>query len=194
MWNVVTGEWEKVGNLLGPTGPNGLDGAGAIIPFASGGPVTLSTATVGGTRDSVAALGFGAFIIYLAPNVNEPIDISATDQLAFSMPTAGTITDLSAYFSPTAGGLLNQITEVTAQLFASTVPNDEFYPVEGAYITFEFPTDVSAADPVFAAKTLLTPVSFNANTRLFLAFYNETPNWSGQTSITGYMSGAIKIQ
>src|SRR5690606_33744717 len=100
----------------GPQGPQGEQGPGSIIAFASGGPISLSSAL--GEDDATGGLvAFGSSIDGISVD-NSGIELS---DLAFSyawtMPRDGTITDLSATFVVTSPTTLEGGATVYAQLY-----------------------------------------------------------------------------
>src|SRR5439155_26509343 len=113
----------------GVTGPTGSPGGSAIIPFASGLPVALAS-TVAEDLGTVGLIGFGS----AGPSVTTSTTINLTGGLglgldyAFSMPEAGTIIAISAFFSVVTAVILPlsplPAADVTviAELYSSPTP------------------------------------------------------------------------
>ena len=119
----------------GPTGPVAL-AAGAIIPFASGLVPLVLTTTVPllgiGDPLTVGLVGFGSN----APSV--PIVDVVTGALglpnfAFTVPRAGTITDISALFIPTVAlTLLTGTATVNATVYLAAPGSNSFLPTSAS--------------------------------------------------------------
>lgn len=191
----------------GPTGPagpagipgaTGLAGSGAIIPYASGLPVALTT-VLGGLANTNATMGFGNSTdgILLIGGL---IDLSGSAGLnldhAFSMPVDGTITSISAYFSTAAGvSLIGSTVSITAQLYSSTTPDNLFSPIPGATVTLApgFTGLVTLGTTSNGITTGLS-IPVTAQTRLLMVF---SPAVTGgidiATTILGYGSGGVSI-
>lgn len=167
---------------------------GTIIPFASGPVLTMNTASGTGRRNSVAMIGFGYGGTVTAPT--DPIDlVDAITHVAFSMPAKGTITDMYAFLSATAGGLAGQNTVVTAQLFQSTGRDNNFSPIPDALIEFEEILGSPAAGTIRQGSLTNLSIDLEVGTRLLMVFFAETPAWTaGGTTLSGYLSGSVKIK
>ncbi|MED3552023.1 exosporium glycoprotein BclB-related protein [Cytobacillus praedii] len=125
--------------LPGPPGTPGIPGASAIIPYASGLPVALST-VLGGVAATQGLIGFGSSGPIVSV-LGAPIDLTGAGgtlvDFAFSMPRAGIITSISAFFSTTlAVDLLTSTVTIRAQLYRSATPlSNVFNPIPGAIVT-----------------------------------------------------------
>jgi BclB C-terminal domain-containing protein len=125
--------------IPGTPGTPGIPGAGAIIPYASGLPVALSTALLGvvGTQ---GLIGFGSSGTTLSV-LGAPITLTGGEgllqNLAFSVPRAGIITSMSAFYSNVLGAnLLTSAVTIRAQLYRSASPtSNDFNPIPGAIVT-----------------------------------------------------------
>ncbi len=84
---------------------------------------------------------------------------------AFSVPRAGTITSIAAYFSTTlALSLLGTTVTITAQLYSSTTPNNIFTAIPGASVTLAPPlTGVLALGTISNGITTKPEHSGNAS-------------------------------
>lgn len=116
---------------VGATGPTGPTGSSAIIPYASGNPVTLVT-LLSGLAGTPALIGFGNSGVGLTA-LGATIDLTTATGLtnfAFSAPRAGTITAIAAYFSvTTAVTILGSSAIVTAYIYLSDPPSNIFNQV-----------------------------------------------------------------
>ncbi len=125
----------------GIPGTPGIPGAGAILPFASGLPVSLST-VLGGVASTQGLIGFGSSGTTLSV-LGGPIDLTGAggtlQNLAFSVPRAGIITSMSAFFSVFLGVDLGASTvTIRAQLYRSDSPlSNVFNPIPGAIVTLD---------------------------------------------------------
>ena len=87
----------------GATGPTGAAGTGAIIPFASGLPVSMTT-IAGGLAGIPAYIGFGSSVqglTILGSTINITNAGGTLSNFAFQVPRNGIITSFSAFFSTT---------------------------------------------------------------------------------------------
>ncbi|WP_273226444.1 exosporium glycoprotein BclB-related protein [Geosporobacter ferrireducens] len=196
----ATGETGPAGptGATGPAGPTGATGSSAIIPFASGGPVAMTT-TVGGLVDTAGLVGFGNS----ASNISAAggmIDLTGAPlfpviDFAFSVPRAGTITSIAAFFSTTVAlALLTETVTVTAQLYISGAPDNTFIPIPGATVTLT-PTlsGIVGAGTVLTGFTdgLVIPVA--PEDRLLMAFTITGTGITVLTTVTGYASAGVSI-
>jgi len=179
--------WQAVSPSSSVAGP------GTIIPFSSGTPVNLPS-VFGGLVKPGVALGFGNTAEIQA--YESGIDLSGLSggnpNMAFSIPRDGTITSIAAFFSTTiALSSFSPIT-VSAQLYQSTTPSNQFTPIPGAIVSLP-PYDglVSGGQYVSdIASGLNIPVT--AGSRLLLVF---TSSSSGLASVlTGYASAGVEIR
>jgi BclB C-terminal domain-containing protein len=182
----------------GVTGATGSAGNGAIIPYASGSTVSLTT-IAGGLAGTPAFLGFGNSVND-STSLGETIDLTGTDEtllnFAFSMPRDGTITSFSAYFSTTTAlSLVGTTVTITAQLYSSTTPDNTFSPIEGTAITL-----APALTGVIAIGTIsngiLTGLSIpvTAQTRVLVVFSISAAGISLINTVDGYASAGVSIQ
>lgn len=179
----------------GPTGPTGPAGGAALIPFASGEPVVLST-LANGNAGIGAFVGFGSAAPSLtALGLNIDLTGSAlgpTINFAFSVPRDCVITELAAYFSVTVGvALASGTLNVVAQLYQSTTPDNTFTQVPGALVQIPFTGVITLGD--FGSG--ITPLNVNvaAGTRLLLAFALESESVPGAETLIGYASAGLAL-
>lgn len=178
----------------GPEGPEGPAGPGAIIPFASGDPVIMTT-ILGGLIGTTSILGFGSSTTGVSI-VGGVIDITAIENMAFSVPRDGTITSIAAYFSTTlALDLVGSTVTLTAQLYQSTTPDNTFSPIPGATVTLA--PSLTGIVPIGTPSNGITSdlsIPVTAETRLMIVFSAEvTAGLDIATVITGYASAGLAI-
>ncbi|WP_315975843.1 exosporium glycoprotein BclB-related protein [Parapedobacter soli] len=176
----------------GPYGPAGSDGGGAIIPFSSGAPVSMTT-LIGGLTGTPSVVGFGNNAQLLSI-LGSTIDLTTSPNMAFTMPRDGTITDLSAFFSATTGITLFEPLTIHAQLYQSTTPNNIFTPIENAEVTLpKLDGFVNIGDTRNGqASGLSIPVT--AGTRILLVVYVSTIGSPIATAVNGYVSAGLAIR
>ncbi|MBE7681209.1 exosporium glycoprotein BclB-related protein [Paenibacillus sp. P13VS] len=182
----------------GSTGATGAAGAGAIIPYASGLPVSLTT-VLGGLLNTSSLVGFGNSASGVSVN-GGIIDLTGAAgtllNFAFSASRAGTITSLAAYFSTTAGlSLVGSTITITAQLFRSTTPNNSFTAVPGAVVTLTPSlTGVLALGTISSGLTTGLSIPVAASDRLLMVFSaSVTAGIDVATTLAGYASGGLSI-
>ncbi|TQR46202.1 exosporium glycoprotein BclB-related protein [Paenibacillus popilliae] len=182
---------------IGATGVTGAPGTGAIIPFASGVPVLLTT-LAGGLVGTGGLIGFGNS----APTVSAlgaTIDLTGAAGLllnmAFSMPRNGIITSISAYFSTTVAlSLIGATATIQAQLWESTTPNNTFTPIPGAIVTLAPAlTGVIAIGAISHGVTTGLAIPVTTETRLLMVFSVTTTGLTLGTTVAGYASAGVAI-
>ncbi|WP_070000812.1 exosporium glycoprotein BclB-related protein [Cellulosilyticum sp. I15G10I2] len=186
--------------LAGVTGQTGFTGpasGGAIIPFASGVQVEITT-IAGELRGIPAFIGFGSSGEGLTP-LGVFIDLTGgaalLTNLAFSVPRDGTITSRAVYFSATVAlALVGSTIVITGNLFESTTPNNIFTPIGLAGISVLPPlTGVIAAGVTSNAILTGLGIPVTAETRLLLVFSAATSGVSLINTVAGYASAGITI-
>ena len=166
-----------------------LESIGTIIPFSSGERPNLLETDDNGDRWLVAYVGFGNGTESSAPD--DPIDPGFPPPFTFTMPTAGTISALSASF------ILDRLepaidNNITAQLYYSLTFDNTYTPVPGAIV--ELGT-ISGSAPY---GTILNGIVKGINvpvpeqTKLVLIFYNTTNGQAGM--VRGYLQGGLLIK
>ena len=180
----------------GVTGATGATGVSAIIPFASGGPVSLNFAPLG-VAGTPAYVAFGAN----APGVDvfgNPIQLFSSGtatNMAFTVPRAGTITDISASFTVLgAVSIALGTTYVQAQLYLAPAGNDTFSPIPETLLTLEPGITLLSVGQLLSGN-LATEVSVAQDDQLLMVFatYNDGGALVGGGSINGYASAGIAI-
>ena len=181
----------------GATGPTGATGSSAIIPFASGIPVSLTT-IAGGLVGTPAFVGFGSSAPGLSI-VGNTIDLTnpsgTLTNFAFTMPRDGTITAIDIFFSTTAAlSLVGSTITITAQLYQSTVPNNTMTAIPGTLITLT-PSLTGILSIGSISKGILTGLSIPvpAQTRLMLVLTATATGLSLVNTVAGYASAGVSI-
>jgi len=172
-------------------GPLVSVGSSAIIPYASGDPINLTT-TVYGVPGKRALIGFGASAD-TEPVFSNDINLRGNSNFAFSAPRSGTIESISAYFSPTiANSISGSGISITAALYKSYNANDLFTAVPGAVVTLD-PYIVIYIGSVRNGLTTGLNIPINAKDRLLVVFY-ATTSAGIQATISGVASAGISIK
>ncbi|MNI07990.1 Endoglucanase precursor [compost metagenome] len=170
---------------------------GAIIPFASGKPIVMTT-ILGGLKGTGSLLGFGSF----EPGVSlvgGTIDLTGSGgtnlNYAFSVPRSGTITSISAYFSNSVAlALIGTSVTITAQLYESKTPNNIFTAVPGASVTLAPAiTGIASIGAISNGITTGLSIPVTAESRYIMVYYATASGLSLITTVTGYASAGVNI-
>ncbi len=187
--------------VAGPTGATGFTGpagqnGGAIIPFASGGPVAMTT-LISGLADTFGLIGFGSSAT--APGFGNPIDLIGSIvgpllDFAFVAPRNGTLTDIYAFISVTAGVIVTGETTLHAQLFEAPANSNLFVPIAATDVTLTptFNPLITLGDIATGNNTGLA-VPITAGNRYVLITYIESDQTALVSTIVGYISAGITI-
>jgi len=188
---------------VGPTGPTGPVGpantlGAAIIPYASGLPLTMTT-VLGGLANTSGLVAFGNSADGVLITAGT-IDLTGAPVLPlampFSMPSNGFITAISAYFSTTASlNLVGTTITITAQLYSSTTPDNIFTAIPGAFVTLAPSlTGVLAIGDISNGLTTGLSIPVTAQTRLLLVFTPAvTAGIDLAAVIAGYAGAGVQI-
>jgi len=180
--------------VTGPTGAVGPGGAGAMILFASGTPVELTTVT-GGVLNTSAIIASGTSASSISIETGT-ISLIGGPGLAFSIPRDGILTDMSAFFSSSGTVLLNGTTiDITANLYESTLPNNRFTPIPGAKVTLE-PAITTGIGIAYSMKGLISGLNIpiTAETCILMVISAKvTAGIDVTTTISGYIRAGINI-
>jgi BclB C-terminal domain-containing protein len=195
----ATGPTGPTGDIgpTGPTGATGATGSGAIIPFASGNTVALTTIALG-LSGNPGFIGFGnstTSLTTLGPTIDLTGATGTSLDFAFSVPRSGTITSIAAFFSTTAAlALVGSTITITAQLYSSTTPDNTFSPVAGTLVTLS-PALTGALAAGAVSNAILTGLSIpvTAQTRLLMVFSATAAGLSLINTIDGYASAGVNI-
>ena len=195
----ATGEDGSTGATgpTGPTGSTGAAGASAIIPFASGLPVSLTT-IAGGLVGTPAFIGFGSSApgISIIGNTIDLTNPSGTlTNFAFTMPRDGVITSIDVFFSTTAAlSLVGSTITIEAKLYESIAPNNTMTVVPGTTVTLT-PSLTGVISIGTISKGILTGLNINvpAGTRLMLVLTARASGLSLVNTVAGYVSAGVAI-
>lgn len=153
------------------------------------------TTVLGGTVGTTTLVGFGSSVTGVSVGVGI-IDTTTISNMSFSMPRDGTITSLAAYFSTTVAlSLVGSTVTLTAQLYQSTAPDNQFSPVVGATVVLS-PTLTGAVGigSISSGLTTALNIAVAAGTRLLLVFEADvTAGIDLATTITGFASAGLTI-
>lgn len=168
-------------------------GGSAIIPYASGTPIVMTT-LLGGLVGTTSVLGFGtsAAGVSLLGGV---IDATTLTNMAFSVPRAGVITSLSGMFSTTVGlSLIGTTLNVQAQLFSAPAGSNSFAPVPGAVVNLAPGiTGIVAIGTTASGITTGLNIPVAAGTRLLLVYSATATGIGLLNTLTGYASAGVAI-
>lgn len=178
--------------IQGPTGANGINGAGAIIPYASGTPVTL-TSLVGGLVGLPAVVGFGENLPLLSV-LETTIDLTGLTDLTFIAPRDGIITELSVFFSTAVAlSVIGSDITITAQLFSANPASNILTQVPESVVNLSpvLSGTISIGDIAVVNAPLNIPVT--AGTRLALVLSISVSGVAIATELVGTVSGGLSI-
>lgn len=184
------GTWSAPASSAATTGS-------AIIPYASGTPVTLTT-IAGGLAGTAGLIGFGnsASSVSVA---NSTIDLTGAGgtllNFAFSVPRAGVIESISAQFSNTAAlALIGSTVTVKAQLYTAEAGSNTFTPLPGAVVNLAPAlTGLIALGTTSSAITSGLNINLPAGSRLLMVYSATAAGLSLVNTVTGYASAGISI-
>jgi BclB C-terminal domain-containing protein len=190
---VAPGFYYFDGVLWQPLKSTASSGGGAIIPYASGAPIVMTT-ILGGLAGTTSVLGFGTSATGVSL-LGGGIDASALTNFAYSVPRNGTITSISGFFSTTVAlALVGTTLNIQAQLFAAPAGSNSFLPVPGALVNLapSLSGIVAIGNTAFGTTSGLS-IPVLAGSRLLLV-YSATASGIGLiTSVTGYASAGVSI-
>ena len=192
----------------GSTGPTGAGSGGAMIPFASGTPVSMTFSSLAGgvvTLETAGLIAFGGSADGFAlAQPSEQVDIEGgagiTANMAYQASRDGTITSFSAFYSNVA--FLNLGQTDTASIIVRLYESDDdtgltaniFNPLPTVEVTLG-PFSVASglgANASAVISGLSVPVT--AGLRYMLVSTLETDNILNVLSTaTGYVSGGVNI-
>lgn len=190
--------------VMGPTGPTGPTGpsgesAGTVLPFFSGAPIALTT-TLSNVAGIPVLLGVGS-----AGTTNTPllptIDLYGFDNetvnFACSMPRAGIITSVSAYFSITQVSEPVNDTDLVlrAGVYQANTLNDIFRLIPTSVISLmpAIPRLATLGTVLHGIRGNLA-VSITPESRLMLVLWAEGTAAAPVLEIRGYASAGLNIK
>jgi len=189
------GAWLRLANVNDTPSTSG-PAISAIIPYASGTPVEMTTAIGSPGNTSVVGFGSSASGIAMTGNTIDLTGGTGVDRnYAFSMPQAGTIESISAYFSTTAPLMLvGSTVTIIAQLYSSTTPDNIFTPVPGAVVTLApFLTGIISTGNTTKGITTGLKIPVNPQTRLLMVYSVTAAGLILNNTVKGYASGGMSI-
>ncbi len=153
------------------------------------------TTVIGELIGTTTLLGFGSSVTGVSL-IGGTINTTTIANMAFSMPRDGTLTSLAAYFSTTVAlSLVGTTVTLTAQLYASTTPNNVFFPIPGAVVVLS-PT-LTGNIGIGAISSGITSglnIPIAAGTRLLMVFAADvTAGIDIATTVTGFASAGASI-
>lgn len=170
---------------------------GAIIPFSSGLPITL-TSILSGLAGTPGFVGFGNSATSPS-NLGASIDLTGAAgtllNFALSMPRSGTITSMSAYFSTTGAlSLIGSTVTVTAQLYSSSTPDNTFTPIPGATVTLA-PAFTGLVSIGSTSNGITTGINHavTPETRLLMVYSITAAGFTLINTVAGYASAGVNI-
>lgn len=187
---------------IGPTGPTGPTSPGAIMPFASQTPITMSAillvgdataGVVGADGSSSPLLPFGLGTVDLGPN-NGIIPV-VND--AFNTPVNITVTNMAATFITTAPIIFpGTVANIIVQLWTAPAGSTDFTALPGAFITLS-PAVTGVFIPIgqpYSAFSPITPVSIPAGNRIVMVVSLNVISGSFLIeAVVGIFGGGIAI-
>ena len=153
------------------------------------------TSIAGGLVGDAALLGFGSNASGIDAS-SGTIDLTSTGYFAFSMPSDGTITSLSAYFSTTTAlSLVGTTVTITAQVYTSVTPDNIFTPVPGAIVTLAPAlTGVVAIGTVCNGITTGLSIPVTAETSVLVVFSITSAGVTLINTVDGNAGAGLKIE
>lgn len=191
--NGTAGFYYYTGTQWVPLKSEAAAGGSAIIPYASGAPIVMTT-ILGGLVGTTSVLGFGSS----APGISLVgglIDATLLTNFAYTVPRSGTITSLSGFFSNTVAlALVGTTLNIQAQLFSAPAGSNSFAPVPGAVVNLA-PSLTGVLSIGFTASGttsgLNIPVA--AGSRLLLVYSATASGLALINTVTGYASAGVAI-
>lgn len=151
---------------------------------------------LGGLADTGAVVGFGSSLASVAVG-GATIDLTGAVGLAtnmsFSMPRAGTLAQLSAFFSTVAAVTIpvGTTAAVRVEIYRSTTPNNIFTPT-GVRVDLPLPNGLIAAGTFFNA-TAAFAFAVNNQDRLLLVARLVVAGVDLAITTVGYVSAGLAI-
>ncbi|MFD1631025.1 exosporium glycoprotein BclB-related protein [Pseudopedobacter beijingensis] len=177
---------------------NSNNTGGAIIPFASGLPVVLTT-IAGGLTGTTSLVGFGNSASGVSLVGSSIIDLTGAAgtllNFAFTAPRSGSITSMSAFFSTTAAlSLIGTTITVQAQLYTAPHASNTFTAVPGALVTLAPGlSGVIAIGTTSSGQTTGLNIPVVAGDRYLLVFSATASGLTLINTVAGYASAGINI-
>jgi BclB C-terminal domain-containing protein len=173
---------------------SGQAGGAALVPFASGLPVELSDDPDAGRIGAVIGFGNSG----ASPDLlGGSIDLTNIIDMAWSMPTDGTLVQLSAMYSNVVAVVIPAGVKATVfvQLYRAPVGSNTFTPIGPTATLLPSFTGPLAVGGTATRSIPLGDIAVNAEDRLVLVALVEL---EGTTTallpvLTGYISAGLKL-
>lgn len=181
--------------ITGPTGATGATGtgSGAIIPYASGPAISMTT-IAGGLVGTGALVGFGNSVsgIDLSSGI---LDETSVDNYAFSIPRDAIITSVAAFFSTTIPlSLVGTTITISAQLYTSSTPDNIFTPVPGTEVILAPPlTGVISIGNISNGIITGLSIPVTTQTRAVMVFTITAAGVTLVNTVTGHASAGLSL-
>ena len=171
-----------------------LPAAVSVVPFASGGTVSLTTGAAG-EAGQPCLLGFGSFVQLPSPLTAALAPGAEVSAYAFPLPSAATLTGVAASFrSGFPLSLSGTVLTVSALVFAAQPGDSSFTPLPQTAVSLSpAATGEVPAGQTFSAVSGPISVSLPAGTRLLLVFYASASGSDPAQIISGQASASIAV-
>lgn len=187
----VTGVTGVTG-ATGETGAIGPTGSSAIIQYASGSPVNLTT-VLGAVAQVQAAIGFGG-ATQVSFVLGAPLPLtSLDDDLSFVVPANASITSLYVSFRVALALALLDTVTVSAIIYATATPTSTtLNPILATEVTLAPTLQASPVGTIITGSVDLTgsPVSVAAGNKLLLVVYAESALIA---TVEGFVNGGMAM-
>jgi BclB C-terminal domain-containing protein len=191
-------EYTGATGLQGPTGIQGATGptgSGAIIPFASGLPIVVTT-DAGGSATLGSVVGFGnsaTGISVAGATIDLSGGVGTLLAFAFVSPRSGTLTSLSVNFSNIVSLVLVSTTvTVNVAVYSAASTSNTFTPISGANVNISLTGTISPGAISHAIVTGLSSAT-TSEMRLLLVCSATASGVSLINTVTGYVSAGLNI-
>jgi BclB C-terminal domain-containing protein len=155
------------------------------------------TTILGGLVGIPSFVGFGSSapgLTDLGPTIDLTNALGTLTNFAFSVPRAGVITSVSAFFSTTVAlELIGSTITIRAQLFASATPDNIFTPLPAIVTLAPTLTGLISVGDIFSGISTGLAIPVTEQTRLLLVFYADAAGLSVVNTVVGYASAGVNI-
>ncbi len=187
--------WGSGVSLIGPTGSTGPSVPGFIIPYGSGVPITYKSSenVADGT---VAIVGYNNSIsnLTLAGGNGGNVDITSLNDLSFTLPRAGSITNIATTLIFTSDvddiGAVYMFIQFYINRVGSLSPYI-FVPVANSVKIATIYGSIIEGTSIHYENSIPIPIALSVGDRILLVFYAYAPDT--QYTIQGYANAGIII-
>jgi BclB C-terminal domain-containing protein len=179
----------------GPAGPIGATGSSAIIPFASGIPVSMTT-DAGGLIGTVGVVAFGISTDGLSQTGGN-LDLTGSAALLVNMsfvaPRDAVINSIAGtYSNVTPLSLVGSTIQITFTIYTAAANSNTFSPTSA---TVTLTPDLTGSITLGTVSTGIATVSVSivAGTRLLLVSSATATGVSLLNTVAGYISAGISL-